>query len=262
MWKSIFFMLVFVLFESNVLKAEEKQNLPTDLTTFVSKNKKCWVRNVIYEGTNLLLCSDGCHLFVQLQTIHPAIQMRLLMQGVTIYIDPTGKKKEKYAVIIPSANDVKDKMKPMQSSQVGGSVNGNKRPDIRPLVNCLSAYGAVFDVNGRSSLIPQNNFSIYIDEKNGNLIYSVLLPVEQLLKEKKLSEQWRLGIYTEGGRPDRGGPEFDREGGPHMREKGDRQPKSPRGQLKESDEDLRGLLKKDIEEWISFSFSTICSLNE
>lgn len=262
MWKSIFFMLVLILFESTSIKAEREQNLPTDLTTFVSKNKKYWISNVIYEGTNLLVCSDGCYLFVQLQIIHPVIQMRLLMQGVTFYIDPTGRKKEKYAVIIPSASDVKDKMEPMQPSQVSGSVNGNKRPDIRPLVSCLSDYGAIFDVNGRSSLIPPKNFSIYIDENNDKLIYSVLLPVEQLLKEKKLSEQWRLGIYTEGGRPDRGGPEFGREGGPHMRDQGDRRSQSPREQLTESDEELRVLLKKDIEEWISFSFSTICSLNE
>lgn len=262
MWKSIFFMLVFILFGLNNIKAEEKQNLPTDLASFVSKNKKCWVRNVIYEGTNLLLCSDGCYLFVQLQTIHPAIQMRLLMQGITFYIDPTGKKKEKYAVIIPSASDVKDKMEPMQSSQVGGSVNGNKRPDIRPLISCLSDCGAVFDVNGRSSLIPRNNFSICIDENNGKLIYSVLLPVEQLLKEKKVSEQWRLGIYTKGGSPDRDGPEFGREREPNMREQGHRQSNFPRGQTKENDKELRSILKKDIEEWIPFSFSAICSLNE
>lgn len=262
MWKSIIIMLVSVLFGPNAIRAEEKQNVPPDLASFVSKNKKCWVRNVIYEGTNLLLCSDGCYLLVQLQTLHPVIQMRLLMQGVTFYIDPTGRKKEKYAVVIPSASDVKDRMEPMLSLQEADSTHGNKRPDIRPLIKCLSDYGAVFDVNGKCSLIPKNSFSIYVDENNGGLVYSVLLPVEHFLKEKKLSEQWRLGIYTEGGRPDLGGPEFDRGGGPHMREQDNRQSKFSRGQIKESDENLRNLLKKDIEEWTSFSFSTICTLNE
>ena len=251
-------LLLCILFSSSGIISTDQESHP-DLNAFLSKNKKCLTQNVIYDGTKLLLCSDGDYLLIQLQTLHPAVQMRLLMQGVTFYIDPTGRKKEKYAVILPSAHDVRETMLQMEPPQMGGSPS-EQRPDIRPLLHCLSECGAIFDVKGKTSLISSKSFSVQIDENSDLLVYSILLPVEQMLKEKKLSDQWRIGIYTQGGNPEKEGPGL--EGGPLTQEFGNNKPDFPRyPNNKEEDRNLRKLLKKDIEAWISFSFSAICSIN-
>lgn len=81
-----------------------------------------------------------------------------------------------------------------------------------------------------------------------------------MLKEKKLSDQWRLGIYSQGGHPERG--EEGNDGPPNMRGFDNGPQGLPHEQKDHKDKGLRSLLKGDIEEWVTFSFSAICSLND
>lgn len=218
---------------------------------FVNEHPKCMKNDIVYEGCNLLLCSDGEYLFAQFNILHPAMQMRILMQGLTLYIDPTGKKKEKYSIIFPSASDVRDVM-----SVQTPSVNGirEERPDITPLLQSLQAYGALYDVKGRTSTIDKNLYSIMLNEDKKALSYSVIIPIDDMLKERKLSQTWSIGIYSEGGRRDNDGPGIER------------QPMGMRPENRKSmgdnQETMRKIMSKDIESWVKFSFEKICSLND
>lgn len=257
------FTLIFALifFLPQTVKSEVQKDSLSVLQVFIKNNPKYWSKDVVYEGCNILLCSDGESLLVQFKIMHPAIQMRLLMQGMTLYIDPTGRKREKYSVILPSANDVKEQMQMMKPQRPSRDAANMQRPDIRPLINSLSIYGAILDINGKSSFINSGNFVINLNEKSASLIYTVLIPVKQMLKENKLSDKWRIGLYSQGGRqgevvssfsepPEFGHEQIDR----HQQMNGNKQ-------MPDSD-DIRRLLMKDIEEWIIFSFSEICSLND
>lgn len=150
--KKIFtILLILTFFLPQVVRSEVQKDSVSTLQTFIKKNSRCWSKEVVYEGCNILLCSDGESLLVQFKILHPAIQMRLLMQGLTFYIDPTGRKKEKYSVILPSANDVKEQMQMMEPQRPSRDDAKMQRPDIRPLINSLSKYGAILDINGKST---------------------------------------------------------------------------------------------------------------
>lgn len=260
--KKIFtILLILTFFLPQVVRSEVQKDSVSTLQTFIKKNSRCWSKEVVYEGCNILLCSDGESLLVQFKILHPAIQMRLLMQGLTFYIDPTGRKKEKYSVILPSANDVKEQMQMMEPQRPSRDDAKMQRPDIRPLINSLSKYGAILDINGKSTFIDSGNFVISLNETSASLIYTVLIPVEQMLKEKKLSDKWRIGLYSQGGKQGEGGPGFG-EDPEYGHKQTDRQQQMNGNRQMSDSEDMRRLLVKDIEEWIVFSFSEICSLND
>jgi len=224
--------------------------------SFVDKHPKCMKTNVIYEGCSLLLCSDGEYLFVQLNILHPAMQMRILMQGLTLYIDPTGKKKEKFAIIFPSANEVHDVMtndefNPAMREQ------GDERPDISPLISSLQRYGAFYDVKGKVTTINKNMYSMMLNEGKNILSYSVLIPIGDMLNEKKVSQMWSIGLYSEGGRMNNDGPGFEAQSARRM-------PQMPMQRQPEMDdqENMRKIMSKDIDSWTKFSLANICSLND
>lgn len=256
--------------EKELAVTEEPKDSISVLQAFLEKNRQCWAKEIIYEGCSVLLNSDGESLFVQLKILHPALQMRLLMQGMTVSVDPTGRKKEKYQTVIPSATDVREQMQGMEPTMSQEMTGMEQRPDIRPLLAALTSHGAVFDVNGKYFPLDKGTFAVDLEEKEAVLVYSVLIPVEQMLKEKKLEDTWSLGIYSKGGQQKEGGPGFG--GGPGFSEgpgfgKGPESgqipdPNRPDGVIQgPTGEDMFEFLVKNLEEWIEFSFSEICSLN-
>lgn len=251
--------VIVALFLLQFAEAGEQNDSISGLQKFIDANPMCWSKNVVYKGTNVLLCSDGELLFIQLKVLHPAFQMRLLMQGVTFYVDPTGRKKEKYSIILPSAYDVREQMQGLEPRRQVEARNGEEqRPDIRPLVNALTNYGAIFDINGQYSFVDKGCFAINLSEKDIALVYTILVPINQMMEEKKLSDKWRLGIYSQGGNREKDGPgcmPMPNQGRPGMPPNG-----NDKMQMTD-DNDMQDLLIKDIEEWISFSLSTICSMN-
>lgn len=242
------------------IKAEYKNDSVYTLQTFIKNNPKCYSKEIFYEGCKVLLCSDGGSMLVQFKVRHPAIQMRVLMQGITFYIDPTGRKKEKYSIILPAAKEVKEQMQMMRPQMQRESVMQMERPDIQPLIKSLSQYGAILDVNGKSNFINNECFVINLDEADESIVYTVLVPIEQMLGEKKLSDRWRLGLYSQGGIPSEDGPDFGER--PELgRSHTPRQHSTDNRHRADAGKDIRDILIKDIEEWIDFSFSEICSLN-
>lgn len=251
---------IVALFLLQFAEAGEQNDSISGLQKFIDANPVCWSKEVVYEGTNVLLCSNGELLFIQLKVLHPAFQMRLLMQGLTIYVDPTGRKKEKYSIIVPSAYDVRGQMQGLEPRRQVGARNGEEqRPDIRPLVNALTNYGAIFDINGQYSFVDKGCFAINLNEQDIALVYTILVPINQMMEEKKLSDKWRLGIYSQGGNREKDGP-----GGMPMPNQGRTEIPSNRKNKMQmtNDNDMQDLLIKDIEEWINFSLSTICSMND
>lgn len=249
----IFFVMVFSCCFCN---AKEKMDSVT-LGSFADLHPRCLKANVVYEGCNLLLSSDGEYLFVQFNILHPAMQMRFLMQGLMLYVDPTGKKKEKYSVIFPSAKDVQELME-------GGNLNPSnrqqreERPDISPLIANLQKCGVVCDIKGKGCPLRKDMFSISLNEERSVLSYSVLIPMNDMFKEKKISQVWSVGLYSEGGQ--RGNER------PNMED-------LPMGQYSEmkieedlssrdDQEELRKIMSRDIESWTKFSLENICSLND
>lgn len=236
------------------------ENRLMTLSEYTQSYPKCTTQDVVYDGCTLLLNSDGEYLFGQFNILHPELQMRILMQGITFYVDPTGKKKEKYAIHFPAASAVEGIMSQMAPPEPGEDMAQGILPDIKPLVTSLARFGVEYDINRRHQTFDSAWSSINIDDSTHCLSYTFIIPVEQMLSEKKLSNTWKLGLYSEGGRPTNGGPGMNgREQCPGMRGPGIG---SKRNENSNSKVDLRKMMMNDIEVWVPFSFDSICLLNE
>lgn len=248
----------------------QSQTVETDsvytLSEYLADNPDCITQDVIYDGCTMNINSDGEYLFGQLTILHPELQMRILMQGLTFFVDPTGKKKEKYALHFPAASAVEDVMQRIAPAATGPNRNAEEVPDISPLISALDKYGVRYEINGRDKNYENDWATISLDPEEHALTYTFIIPVEDFLTEKKISDNWKIGMLSEGGNSHGSGPG----NGPGMGAPGMGEPTRgmtpPKGRERNRDEqaavNLRKMMMKDIEAWVAFSYSNICSLNE
>lgn len=235
--------------------AQEKDTL----AIFIESNPNAVDFNVIYEGTKLNLAADDEFLLVNLSVAHPALQMRFMMQRASLYIDPSGKKKKKYEIVLPSAMDVKDELeetRTMPDRQAMPSPDsGDERPDIRPLIGALNKRGAEYQCNGSSVHLSPQLFYIEHDRENELLNYYVLIPKMQLMQDPKLSEKWTLGIFSINDFAGMSPPEQD--GGGMMPPPMEVDSKSSQA----AQQDMQELMQSDIREWVKFSIDDVNNAN-
>ena len=225
--------------------AQEKDTL----AAFIEKNPNAIDINVIYEGTKLNLSADENYLLVNLSVAHPALQMRFLMQKVSLFIDPTGKKKKKYEVVLPSALDVKDEIEAAIPHEAGDR-DENARPDIRPLISALNKRGAEYHHDKSTTHLGYQLFHIEHDRDNELLNYYILMPKEQLMQDKKLAEKWTLGIFSVNDLASMPQPEPG--GGNEM---------MPPPMEGNDGQNIQELMQHDIREWVKFSIDDVNNAN-
>lgn len=223
------------------------------LTTFISENPDAVDFNVINEGTKLNLSADDDFLLVNLSIAHPALQMRFLMQSVLLYIDPTGKRKKRYEIVLPSAMDVKDEMDEAHAlphrQTAPSSDHEDERPDIRPLIGALNKRGAEYRCDGSDIHLGHQLFYIEHDRENERLNYYVLIPKNQLMQDAKLSEKWTLGIFSINDSATMPPPDQEGEG------------MMPPPMEGEDGQDIQELMQQDIREWVKFSIDDVNNVN-
>ena len=224
--------------------AQEKDSL----TAFINMNPNAVDYNVIYEGTKLNLSADDNDLLINLSVAHPALQMRFLMQKVSLYIDPSGKKKKKYEVILPSAIDVKDEIEAVVRPEE--ETIRDTRPDIRPLVSALNTKGAGLRHGSSFSTMGFQRFHVEIDQKNDLLNYYVLIPKKVLMQDKKLSDKWTIGIFSINDFASMPPPEQEGDGG-----------MMPPPMEGENQQEIQELMQSDIRQWVKFSIDDVNNEN-
>lgn len=221
------------------------------LTAFIERNPNAVDFNVIYEGTKLNLSSDDNYLLVNLSVAHPALQMRFLMQKVSLYIDPSGKKRKIYEIVLPSAFDVKEELEAaIPRPDTVAKTEGDARPDIRPLIRALNKKGADFNYSGGKVHIGYQFFHIEMDTQKDLLNYYVLLPKEKLMQDRKLSDQWAIGIFSINDYANMPTPEQDGEGG-----------MMPPPMDGEDQQSIQELMQNDIRLWTKFSIDDVNNAN-
>ena len=244
--KRLYHIFILLLLTAVPATAQEKDTL----SAFIENHPNAVDFNVIHEGTKLNLSADDDYLLVNLSVAHPALQMRFLMQSVSLYLDPSGKKKKKYEVILPSAIDVRDELE-SANPQAETVKDANARPDIRPLISALNKRGAEYKFEGGSLHLGYQHFYIELDAKNDLVNYYVLLPKEQLMQDRKLSDNWTIGIFSINDMANMPPPEQGGEGG-----------MMPPPMEGENQQDIQELMQSDIREWTSFSIDDVNNANE
>ena len=237
--------IVMMFFLSAIqIDAQEKDSL----TAFIKMNPNAVDYNVIYEGTKLNLSADDNNLLINLSVAHPALQMRFLMQKVSLYIDPSGKKKKKYEVILPSAIDVKDEIEAVARPEE--ETIRDTRPDIRPLISALNTKGAGLRHGSSFFTMGFQRFHVEIDQKNDLLNYYVLIPKKVLMQDKKLSDKWTIGIFSINDFASMPPPEQEGDGG-----------MMPPPMEGENQQEIQELMQSDIRQWVKFSIDDVNNEN-
>lgn len=235
------------------------------IDTYTRQHPRCYSMNAINTGSKICLSTDNNYLLVQVNINNPMVFMKTLMQGVTIYVDPTGKKSTKYAVYIPSAADVQDRMK---SNAMNKSVGQNERPDIDPLINAMNQKGAIFDVSGHPTLLKGNDlFKVSLNKNTETITYTMLLPLNSLLKQKGGKDVWSIGIKDRGQNavsqrapmmnegPSRGN-NSPRNGSMQGARNGEQHGRDSKTDAKE----IQKLMRKGLKQWMTFPFDKIINL--
>lgn len=233
-----------------ILVAQDANPTKPLLVTYMENHPQTVRTRFINDGCSLSLSADSSNLFVQLYITNPMLQMRLLMQECFFFVDPTGNKKEKYALILPSAKYVQG----YAGNAMPRPTSSDERPDLSGLMTMLNLYGAEWDINGRTTQLHSERFRVVFDTIEEALIYTALVPREALSKEKKNADIWSFGFYSpiDGGAPPPNGPMPNRNGGPG---------KAPNGRPQGDDAKLRAFLSKAIQQWTSISIKEIEDIN-
>lgn len=234
------------------------------LSAFIQHNPNAVDFNVLHEGTKINFSADEAHLLVNFSVAHPALQMRFLMQHSSIYIDPSGKKRRVYEVIMPSALDVKDELAHSKKTIMQEGFDGNQknqssnlkvqsteRPDLRPLILALNKRGASFRCGKDTIHLGYQHFYIEMDTKNEWLNFYALLPKDVLMRDKKLSDTWSVGIFSINGIAD-----IPPSGGVDGKEV-----MTPPPLEGEDEESLKELMQRNIREWKKFSIDDVNNAN-
>lgn len=249
MKRLMFLGLLCLLFQGILIAQEGNQTKPL-LVTYMESHPQTVRTRFIHDGCSLSLSADSSNLFVQLYITNPMLQMRLLMQECYFFVDPTGKKKEKYALILPSAKYVQS-----YAGSMPRPTSSDERPDLSGLLTMLNLYGAEWDINGRVSQLHSDRFRLVFDTIEEALIYTALVPREELSKEKKSTDIWSFGFYSpiDGGTPPPNGP---------MPNRG-RPGKAPNGggRPQEDDSQLQAFLSKAIQDWTTIAIKEIEDIN-
>ncbi len=195
----------------------------------------------------LCLSADDDNMLVMLEISNPQLLLRFFMKGFSIYIDPTGKKKERFEIKLPSAESLNlEKLGISRKENTTPEPDAlEEKPNILPLIKPLNEMGMSYTINGKQFTENNTAFKIFLDVDNDKLYYYMLLPIHDFFNVKKLSPTWSVGIYSQ---------EID------MYSDDERQgmmPPPPNGDngLNPSE------LTKEISQWINFSFEQLSSLN-
>lgn len=240
-----FFTFCLTLF-SLTLMAQESDTL----SIFLKENPNAVGLDVVYEGTKINLAADDDNLLVNLSIAHPALQMRFMMQSASIYVDPTGKKKKDYEIILPSALDVKealDSLNPDASKAIE-----NTRPDILPLIRILNQKGAFFKIKNVARSLGFQRFYIELNQDEGVINYYILIPKTDLMRSPKLSNKWSIGIFSLNDISHMPSPEEGTGPGEGML------PPQIEG---EDQSYIMELMQNDIRSWTKFSIDDVNNIN-
>ena len=223
----------------------QKTTVVDTLGMFIENNPNAVCLNVVYEGTNVYLSADDENLLINLSVANPLLQMRLLMVPTSIYIDPTGKKKQKYKIELPSALDVVEQMEKMRPEKTD-DIDERRQPDILPLLHVLNNKGATYSIKGKEQHLDCHRFHMEMDFSTGNMKYYILIPKAELMFEKRMKEMWSIGVVSDN----------------DMKRMPPQEPDGMPPILEEKvDEKMQSFLQGDIRSWVKFSINSVNNIN-
>lgn len=255
-----------------------------DITTYDTRHPQYVTKDAVSKTSNLRVSSDCEFLKVQLCVRDASLQQRFKHEGITFYIDPTGKKCKDNVLHFQG-------MGPMGGRPPQHAPKANEEPREAPSPN--NQARAILVCANDTIQLPAGAIDVSNDDC-GYLTFTAIIPCEYLTKDKPSGKKWQIGIFSEkpsmafgpgpnngGGRPDMngqerpampqgqgggpgggpgmsgGGPGMSG-GGPGMHGGGPGMHGGPQGGQFAPNESSKSTVSSDkIENWIKISYSDI-----
>ncbi|MGN1157961.1 MAG: hypothetical protein ACI4TK_17445, partial [Agathobacter sp.] len=149
------------------------------------------------ETETLTLSYGEEHLLIVLSLSNPELLMRFIMEGFSIYVDPTHRKKEKYEFKIPGVSAVD--LESIKGHSEGHTLEDSlqSRPDIQPLLSYIRQQGVLYSIGKKTGHNDACLLSLKLDTETDRLYYAILVPVSDMMNEKKLNGVWNIGISSD-----------------------------------------------------------------
>lgn len=239
MYKLLSTIIAFMWFENIQVIARQDSTI----SDFMHRNPNVMKINIL-QDESLQMVSDGNQMLLMLDVCNPHLLLRFVMEGFSVYIDPTGRKKEKYEILMPSVADLDMGALDLKKEEGDNIEVSEEKPNILPLMKPLCDHGILFTRNNKKIRSEELCFTMLLDVETDHLYYYILFPIDILMNEKKLSPEWSIGVFA---------PQVE------MPDPNEGQMMPPPHMM--DDRQMPESFTAEISQWIPFSFEKICSLN-
>lgn len=151
------------------------------------------------------VCADDQNLYVRMKTGEFFTKRKLAAFGLTLWFDPSGKKKKKYGLKFPSGgNEAEERLKQLAAggdpgNSVGERSDYQKAADKIMITNLeiLELIGITDDPITATRSGITNGIKVAIDlDANGNYVYEAVIPFKSYRLSKASIEELSVGFET------------------------------------------------------------------
>lgn len=199
------------------------------------------------DGIMGLVSHNDTDMQVQLIISEPGLQMRLLVMGLTIWVDSTAGRQQEVGIVFPGSGMVRrPRPEGAERPQARERNAERERPafDPRPLLEIVRQRNKVFHIGQRAQFIEDSEMaSVFLDEED-KLHYRIVLPFDKLGVKEPATARLSVGVVSE---LPAAGPEQQQQRQPDMGRPGYGYPRQDPG--------MRQQAMQPINSWVIFTFN-------
>lgn len=228
-------LLPFLLAAASLCSAHDCDSL---VSSFIREHPRSMSLTCL-KGETVTLCGGEDHLLIVLSLSDPELLMRFVMEGFSVFVDPTNRKREKHEFCISGASSLDFATIPRPKEEAAPPDSLERKPDIQPLLSHIRSRGVAYTIGKNEQPEADCCLSVTLDMEHDCLHYAILVPVAGVMAEKKLGPIWNIGISSEVG---------ERPANPEGM--------MPPGPPREGEDEA-----KDILEWMSLSYEELLNMS-
>jgi hypothetical protein len=183
---------------------------------------------------------------VQLKIDEPRVMMRLLLNGLTVWVDSTASRRKEVGVVFPAAGPVLRQMAPGADRFPARERDADQPRDFdpTPLLEVVQQRNKVFQYGQRAEFVDEEMASMFLDEEQA-LNYLMIIPFSKLGIRQPENVSVSVGVASDV-------PTFEGTSPPREPQPGIRgRPGYP---YQQRDTRMRTEPVRPIESWIIFTF--------
>lgn len=136
-------------------------------------------------------------LLIVLSLSDPELLMRFVMEGFSLYVDPTHRKKDKYEFKVPGVSVFDFESIKGHYERPSSEDSLQSKPDIQPLLTHIRHQGVSYSIGKKQGKKDACYLSLKLDIEQDRLFYAILVPISEMMLEKRLNGMWNIGISSD-----------------------------------------------------------------